>query len=149
MHVWGPTSVRHKDLTSLHESKVNDLLVEMQIGGQHQWVIYGDSECMHVADSHILARHNNEINTERECLENRCLSACRECIEWDYDDVGVMWAMVDCRKKLKIQKMRVKHIYLSALLLRNAYVTMNGGTTAEYFNLVPPSFFVWTSEGPH
>ena len=149
MHVWGPTSVRHNDLTSLHESKVNDLLVEVQIGQQYQWVIYGDSAYVHVADSHILARHNNEVNTERETLENRCLSACRECIEWNYGDVGVMWAMVDYKKKLKIRQMRVKNIYLSALILRNAYVTMNGGTTPEYFDLIPPTFSVWTNAGPH
>ena len=35
-----------------------------------------------------------------------------------------------------------------AMILRNAYVTMNGGITAEYFNLIPPTFEIWTSRGP-
>lgn len=147
-NVWGPISVRHNDITSLHDSNINEKLVELQQGREHQWVIYGDSAYVHVPDSHILARHHNIINTDRQNLENRCLSACRECIEWDYGDVGVMWSMVDYKKVLKMQLMPVKNIYLTALVLRNAYVTMNGGTTPEYFNLLPPSFEVWVSQGP-
>lgn len=147
-HAWGPISVRHNDLVSLHESRINDLLVELQLGQEFQWVIYGDSAYIHVPDSHILARHHNEINTERQTLENQTLSACRECIEWDYGDVGVMWSMVDYKKMLKMQLMPVKNIYLTAMILRNAYVTMNGGITAEYFNLIPPTFEIWTSQGP-
>ena len=58
--------------------------------------------------------------------------------------------MVDGRlqKVLKMQLMPVKNIYLTAMILRNAHVTMNGGVTAEYFNLVPPTFETWTSRGP-
>ena len=148
LNVWGPISVRHNDITALHESNINDKLVQLQLGRQHQWIIYGDSAYVHVADSHIAARHHNEFNTEREVLENRCLSACRECIEWDFGDVGVMWSMVDYKKVLKTNLMPVISIYMIALLLRNSYVTMNGGTTAEYFSLVPPTFEVWVSQGP-
>lgn len=148
LNVWGPISVRHNDITSLQQSNINDKLVALQQGQLHQWVIYGDSAYVHVPDSHILARHHNEINSERQTLENVCLSACRECIEWDYGDVGVMWAMVDFKKVLKMQLMPVKNIYLTALILRNAYVTMNGGTTPEYFKLTPPIFELWTSQGP-
>lgn len=86
LHVWGPISVRHNDLVSLHDSHINERLVQMQLGEERQWVIYGDSAYVHVPDSHILARHNNEFNTERQTLENQTLSACRECIEWDYGD---------------------------------------------------------------
>jgi DDE superfamily endonuclease len=148
LHVWGPISVRHNDIVSLHESKINDLLVELQLGDELQWIIYGDSAYIHVDDSHIHARHHDEDLTDRQILENRTLSACRECIEWDYGDIGVMWSMVDYKKILKMQLMPVKNIYLTAVVLRNAYVTMNGGTTAEYFNLIPPTFEVWTSNGP-
>lgn len=88
MHVWGPISVRHNDLTSLHEPHLNDLLVQLQLGQGYQWVLHGDSAYIHVSDSHILARHHNDENTERQIQENRVLSACRECIEWDYGDVG-------------------------------------------------------------
>ena len=155
MHVWGPISVRHNDLVSLHESQINDKLVQLQAGEELQWVIYGDSAYVHVDDSHILARHHHgednterPDNTERQKLENVALSACRECKEWDYGDVGVMWSMVDYKKILKIQLMPVKNIYLTAMILRNAYVTMNGGTTSEYFNLIPPTFEIWCGGGP-
>ena len=98
--------------------------------------------------SHNIARHHEEENTDRQNLENRTLSACRECIEWDYGDVGVMWSMVDYKKILKMQLMPVKNVYLTATILGNAYVTMNGGTTAEYFNLIPPISEIWCAEGP-
>ena len=149
LHVWGPISVRHNDLTSLRDSDINQKIVDMQINQPFQWVIYGDSAYVHVPDSHILARHHNENNTDRQNLENKCLSACRECIEWDYGDVGKMWSMVDYKKVLKMQLMPVKNIYLTALILRNAYVTMNGGTTPEYFNMTPPTFEVWVHQGPN
>lgn len=148
LHVWGPISVRHNDLVSLHDSNINNRLVQLQLGEDLQWVIYGDSAYIHVPDSHILARHHNELNTDRQTLENQSLSSCRECIEWDYGDVGAMWSMVDYKKVLKMQLMPVKNIYLTAMILRNAHVTMNGGVTAEYFNLVPPTFETWTSRGP-
>ena len=101
--MWGPISVRHNDLVSLHASHINDLLVELQLGQEFQWVIYGDSAYVHVPDSHILARHRNDNINDRQILENQILSACRECIEWDYGDVGVMWSMVDYKKMLKMQ----------------------------------------------
>ena len=115
-HAWGPISVRHNDLVSLHESRINDLLVDLQLGQEFQWVIYGDSAYIHVPDSHILARHHNEINTVCHTLENQTRSACRKCIEWDYGDVGVMWSMVDYKKLLKMQLMPVRNIYLTAMI---------------------------------
>ena len=39
-HARGPISVRHNDLVLLHESRINDLLVELQLGQEFQWVIY-------------------------------------------------------------------------------------------------------------
>ena len=90
LHVWGPIGVRHNDFVSLHDSNINNQLVQLQLGKDLQWVIYGDSAYIHVPDSHILARHHNELNTDRQNLENKSLSSCRECIEWDYGDVGAM-----------------------------------------------------------
>ena len=34
-------------------------------------------------------------------LESQTLSACRECIGWDYGDVGAMWSRVDDKKFLR------------------------------------------------
>jgi hypothetical protein len=35
-----------------------------------------------------------------------------------------------------------------AMILKNAYVTMNANQTSEYFVARPPSFEEWTSQGP-
>ena len=34
------------------------------------------------------------------------------------------------------------------MLLRNAHVTMNGSQFTTYFNIHPPTFEVWISQGP-
>jgi hypothetical protein len=80
-------------------------------------------------------------------LENRTMSSCREVIEWDYGDVGRFWALVDYKKVLKLRKMPVAKMYFVAMLLRNAHVTMNGGNTSHYFDLLPPTLEDWTSHG--
>ncbi len=147
-HVYGPVSVRHNDLYTLFYSEVNDKLAALQAGEELQYVVYGDSAYIVVIDTHIKARHFDEPNSDRQVLENRTLSSCRECIEWDYGDVSTMWAMTDFKKMLKIRKMPVSDIYLCAMLLRNAYNTMNGSNTALYFNLQPPTLEDWTSAGP-
>lgn len=36
-----------------------------------------------------------------------------------------MWSMVDYKKVLKVLLMPVKNIYMTAMILRNAYVTMS------------------------
>ena len=72
----------------------------------------------------------------------------RRIIEWDYGDVGRYWNLVDYKKVLKMRKMRVKDIYLVAMLLRNAYVTVSGNNTAEYCDCLPPTLETWVSQGP-
>jgi hypothetical protein len=75
-HVWGPISIRHNDLNSLYDSEINRLIVELQLGNNLQWVIYGDSAFIYVPDSHVFARHNNNPNSVRHILENRAMSSC-------------------------------------------------------------------------
>jgi len=121
----------------------------MQLGQLLQWKIYGDSAYIHVPDSHILCRHTNEPNTARQVAENKAMSSCREVIEWDYGDVGRYWNLVDYKKVLKMRQMRVDEMFLVAMILRNAYVTVSANNTAEYFDCPPPSLEEWVSAGPH
>jgi hypothetical protein len=123
-------------------------LQDLQAGQDLQYVIYGDSAYIVVVDTHIRARYDNRPNTARQTLENLSMSSCREVIEWDYGDVGVMWGLVDYKKVLKMRKMPVAKMYLTAMILRNAHNTMNGSNTALYFELQPPTFEVWTAVGP-
>lgn len=147
-HVWGPKSVRHNDLFMLDESRINQLLAELQTGENLQFKVYGDSAYIVVNETHIRARHYGDNLSPRQILENRALSSCREIIEWDYGDVGKYWAYVNFRNALKMRKSPVGQHYFVALLLRNAYVTMNGCNTARYFNIFPPTFEEWVSAGP-
>lgn len=147
-HVWGPISVRHNDLNSLYDSEINRLIAELQLGEDFQFVIYGDSAYIYVNSSHIRARHNNNPNSVRHILENRSMSSCREVIEWDYGDIGTMWSYFKFHITLKLRSMFVAESYLTAMILRNLHVTMNGCTTSQTFNVIPPSFAVYTAAGP-
>jgi len=123
--------------------------LQLQIGEALQFLLYGDSAYIVSFLSHIKARHDYEPNTEREMLENSCMSSCRECIEWDYGDVCKLWANVDFPKGLKIRSsMRVARVFLLAIILRNAHNTMNGCETADYYGILPPTFEQWIQQGP-
>lgn len=148
-HAWGPCSGRHNDQESLEFSRLNEILVDMQQGEALQWMIYGDSAYINVPDTHILCRHSREPNTPRQVAENKAMSSCRELIEWDYGDVGRYWNLVDYKKVLKMRKMRVDKMYLVAMVLRNAYVTVSANNTAETFDCPPPSLEEWVRSGPN
>lgn len=147
-HVYGPVSVRHNDMYTLFQSNINEKIANAQEGNELQYVVYGDSAYIVVVNTHLKARHNNEHNTARQILENAKLSSCREVIEWDYGDIGKYFSMVDYKKVLKLRRMPVGSICLAAMILRNAYVTMNACNTSLYFGCPPPSLEQWLAAGP-
>jgi hypothetical protein len=147
-HVYGPISIRRNDLTTANWSRINDLWVALQQGEEYQYTIYGDSAYIVLGYSHIKARHTVDPMPPRLVLENKCLSSCRETIEWDYGNIGTMWATLQYKKLLKMRSMPVGNMCLAAMILRNAHVTMNGCHTSEYFNCLPPTFEEWINEGP-
>jgi hypothetical protein len=67
-HVWGPVSLRHNDLQCWRDSN-----------------IYGDSAYAVLVDSHIAYRF--DIAGGALAITNKCMSSCREIIEWDYGDI--------------------------------------------------------------
>ena len=103
---------------------------------------------MHLDLSHIRARHNYDRLTEREKLENRVMSSCREIIEWDYGDIGRYFPLVDWRHVLKIRQMPVGDICLTAMLYRNALNCIKLNNTAQFFRCRPPHLHEWLSQGP-
>jgi hypothetical protein len=148
-NVWGPISCKEPDTTSLYESDINGKLAALQEGNEAQFIQYGDS--IYPSMSHTQSRHQPIGNVPlgaADVAENRGMSSCREAIEWDYGDVGRYWKLVDYKRILKIRLMPVSDIYLSALLLRNAHVTMNGCNASLYFDCEPPTFEEWISQGP-
>ena len=136
-HVYGPLGVRRNDLTSARWSDINDKLAALQEAEGQQYVVYGDSAYLFVNYSYVRARHNHSPNTPRKILKNSAMSTCRETIEWDYGDIGRYWAYLDYRNVLKMRSMPVAQICLTAMLLRNAHVCMNGCNTAESFFMSP------------
>jgi len=147
-HAWGAISVRHNDLYSLRHSTINDLIADEQLHHLLQYYIYGDSAYMTLDTTHIRARHNYDPNTVRENLENKALSSCREVIEWDYGDMGNFFPFLKMENVLKLSSMPVKKIYLTAMILRNSLNCFRPNQTSQYFNLPPPSFDAWISQGP-
>jgi len=147
-HCWGGFSVRHNDLYSLRHSDINEITATAQAGQLLQYFIYGDSAYCSLQNSHIRARHDYALNTMRENLENRALSSCREIIEWDYGDVGKIFPLVDYKRVLKLRSMPIKQMYLTAMILRNAFNTLQPNETSQYFNVPPPTLEEWLRQGP-
>jgi hypothetical protein len=100
--VWGPFSVRHNKLWALRHSELNQKISTCQNENDMQYSTYGDSAYVNLSLSHVWARHKYNPCTERENLKIRVLSSFRECIEWDYGDVGRFSPSVDFKKILKI-----------------------------------------------
>jgi nuclease HARBI1 len=146
-HVSGPFSVRDNDLITLRDSEILEKL-EALLNIYHltNYRIYGDSAYVVIHVGNLSSRHQNP--NPRESLENRTLSSCRECIEWDYGDIGRYFKLLDYKYILQINKMPVAKMCLCGFILRNALATMIANNTSEYFQCIPPTFEEWTSEGP-
>jgi hypothetical protein len=119
-HVFGPVSIRHNDIYNVIQSNIDELLQNLQEDNVLKFIIYGDSAYIVLNFGFIASRHQEPQN-DREILENRSMSSCREVIEWDYGDVGTLWAYLDYKKVLKMRKMPVAATYFVAMLLRNAH----------------------------
>jgi hypothetical protein len=104
-HVWGPVSLRHNDLQCWRDSDINAILANLQGNDVLQFVVYGDSAYAVLVDSHIAYRFDNA--TGAFALTNKCMSSCREIIEWDYGDITRYWKGVDYSQGLKLRQMDV------------------------------------------
>ena len=144
----GPFSVRNNDLTTLH---VSDILVKLEallnLFHLELYRIYGDSAYVVIDEGPLSPRHQDP-STPRQVLENKAMSSCWETIEWDYGDIGRYFKLLDYKHVLKMRAMPVAKMCICAMLLLNAFVTMNANNTAEYFACEPPTFEEWVGEGP-
>jgi hypothetical protein len=69
-------------------------------------------------------------------------------IEWDYGDIGKYFPLIDYKNVLKMRKMPVKQMYLTAMILRNALNTLRPNNTSQYYNHLPPTLEDWLRQGP-
>jgi len=143
---WGPVSYRHNDNWTLNYSQVLDKLGDLQRLQRTKYVLYGDSA--YWPDDFIRSRHRDENLSERQVLENDSMSKCRQSIEWEYGEVGNLWKKITYKKGLKLREQPVGDLIITCFLLTNAYNTLNGNITAEYFQCSPPTLEEWTASGP-
>jgi hypothetical protein len=126
--------MRHNDNFTLDQSRIEDIVQQLQEGEDEQYIMHGDS-AYGISDYLISGG-------------GRGMAAVRETIEWDYKDMKTLFKCMDYSHMLKMQSQPIAKIILVAMILRNAHNTMNGSQTSLYFGLNPPSFEEWVSQGP-
>ena len=134
LHVYGPESCHHNDLFTLAESNILLDFEALQAGQLRLLKIFGDSA---YADGRVLGTGGG-----------RGMASVRETIEWSYKDLKAQWKYCDYRHVLQVRKQPIAKIVFVCMLLRNAYVTMNGGQVGEYLNMMPPTLEEWLAQGP-
>lgn len=141
------TSSRESDLSWLADSNINQMLIDAQnsLGIMNNlYQIYGDSifpwlEC-------VLSRYSGENLPPVRDLENKCMSSCRESIEWHYGEMNALFPFVDVQKKNFLLLSPVRETFVTAMLLRNCLVSMYGNNTSNAFNCPPPTLEEYFSE---
>ena len=132
--VYGPESVRHNDSFTLDDSFMEDRWGELFEGDAIWSKIFGDS-------AYVTGR-------VLQCGGGRGMASVRESIEWTYKDLKGEWKYMDYRHVLQLRKQPIAKIFFNCMLLRNAYITMHGSQSCEYFVCLPPSFEQWLEQGP-
>ena len=146
MFAWGGCSVRHNDLWTLDKSRFITKFRNMQIDEDFKYSVYGDS-AFHW-NEFLKCRHDAPQLTQQQILENKGMSSCRESIEWDYGNLKRYWSYMGNKNVLRMKNMPIAEYFLSAMILYNALVSMHGNAATLYFNLNPPTFEDWISQGP-
>jgi nuclease HARBI1 len=134
LNVWGPVSCRHNDLYTLAHSDILERFAALQANNERKYKMYGDSA--YYEDDYM------------ETGNGRGMSACRESIEWRYRDLKQYWKYCDYKHCLQLRKQPVGKIVLVAMILSNAHCCMYGSEITSYFDLAPPEFEHWISQGP-
>jgi hypothetical protein len=78
----------------------------------------------------------------------KLLGEYEEEIIMEINDVLKVEIPADYKHCLQMRKQPLAKIFFVSLLLRNAHNTMNGSQTSAYFNMSPPTFEEWVSQGP-
>jgi DDE superfamily endonuclease len=144
-------SSRRNDLRWLAESNINQRLLGAQQGVLDKtYKMYGDSifpwlECVH---SRYRSGGDYVIN-EREKLENRVMSSCRESEEWHYAEIKTLFPFVTVQDKQQLLRCPVRETFLTCIILRNCYVCLNGNKTSTKFQCQPPQLEEWLRMNPN
>ena len=88
---------------------------------------------------HLQAPFRVGILTRDMKIFNDSMSTVRVSVEWLFADIINYFKFMDFKKDLKIGLSQVGKMYIVCALLRNALTCLYSNSTAEYFDLVPPT----------
>ena len=131
-------SCRRHDMHLLADTDMDSALEAIT-----HFMCYGDSAYPHMA--RITSRNNVD-----EFIEiNAGLNGCRISIEWMFGDITVMWKLIDSKDILKLLDgfINCDNLIDLCFIFSNAYNCMNGNEISQWFQLLPPTFAVYTSQG--
>lgn len=142
----GPFSCRDNDLQTLDASGILIVMEELLRHFGFDAKMFGDSAYLVIHHGCLQARIENP--TPQQQLINRVLGALRIIVEWDYGDAMTYFKTLDYAHILKMRKMPVAKMFVCAMILRDAYTTLNGSRASGYFGIQPPTLETWLSQGP-
>lgn len=145
-HVSKGYSCRRNDLHVLNETNIDDRLVELTIGNPpaERFTCYGDSA--YPMSQRISCRRDGEEFTEL----NKAMNGCRESIEWMYRDVTQYWKIIQTKRTFRLLTgyEKADNIIDLCFQFNNAWNTMNHNECSQWFDCAPPTFEVYTGNGP-
>lgn len=140
-HALLPTSARENDAAIVEDSQCLDQLRLAQLNSQ--W--YEHHPCLFKLHGDLAY----VLNPEHEMLQCGGLSFVRIAEEFSYGGLKKLFPILDFKHFFKLKGMRAVDTITVALILKNAFVCMNGSQVAAYFDLLPPTLHTYTSQGPH
>jgi hypothetical protein len=128
MFIYGPASSKDSDNDLLHDSHLNELLIQSQQNLPNQnSASYGDG---------IFVVY--DLDAEQS-LDNEMMIKVRVSNEWAYKATTNAFPYVDWKSHNKIFKDQfVIYRYVIATILRNAKVCLYENQTSRYFDCSPP-----------
>lgn len=140
-------SMRRNDNWVRQACNVETLLLNAQVGNQHQYLMYGDS--IFPWGTHLRARHHAPPgHPHKQVLDaqDRGMSSCRMLIENHYGEGDQLFPFSKQKSKLKIQTSDAPyHLYFCRLLLRNMHICLYENKTSKRFDCPPPSLATYMS----
>ncbi len=138
----GPYSGRTNDIKMLTRSSLLDRLMHAGVYRGISYCAFGDrgyprgNPWLHVPFS---GRHLPPPQAQY----NLCMSRVRQCVEWSFGKVGILYAFVDFDKNQKLYLQPVASYWQVAALLANCHSCLYGNETAQYFGLPTPELEVY------
>ena len=131
-------SCRRYDMHLLADTDMNSILED-----ETMFMCFGDSVYPHM--SRITSRNNVDLFNEI----NAGLNGCRITIEWMFRDLTIMWKLVASKDILKLLGgfVQCDNLIDLCFIFCNAHNCMNSNEISQWFEMMPPTFTVYTSQG--